>query len=107
MMRLAIDSLNAIAYHLEKGEDNGGITRAALAEFLRDIADKEQARYLADMQTFDHETAIGKLESEVKELRAALQWIVDNNQCERLNGGDPEWFAERAPDGARKALGDW
>jgi predicted RNase H-like nuclease (RuvC/YqgF family) len=41
---------------------------------------------------------------EIVRLRAELQWIADNDQTERVNGGDPDWFAERAPIRARKAL---
>lgn len=39
---LAISNLEAIAWHLEQGEDNGGITKEALAAFLRDIANTER-----------------------------------------------------------------
>lgn len=37
MGKVKIGNLEAIAYHLEQGEDNGGISREALAIFLRSI----------------------------------------------------------------------
>jgi hypothetical protein len=37
-------NLEAIAYHLEQGEDNGGITREALSAFLRHVAKQAAGR---------------------------------------------------------------
>ena len=38
IMEMNITSLEAIAYHLEQGYDNGNISREGLASFLRSIA---------------------------------------------------------------------
>lgn len=48
MKTLKIGNLEAIAYHLEQGHDNGGITREALAEFLRDVANELKRMSSAD-----------------------------------------------------------
>ena len=37
-LALSVDSANAVAYHLEKGKDNGELTREALAAWLRGMA---------------------------------------------------------------------
>jgi hypothetical protein len=39
-MTIKTGNLRAIAYHLEQGHDNGNVTREALAEFLRGVADE-------------------------------------------------------------------
>lgn len=35
---LTVSNLDAIAYHLEQGVDNGGVSKEALARFLRSVA---------------------------------------------------------------------
>jgi hypothetical protein len=43
MANITVGNLQAIAWHLEKGQDNGAITREALAVFLRDVAAQLEA----------------------------------------------------------------
>lgn len=70
-------------------------------EFNRAQVNLDEAR----RQLCENRAEKWRLENEVETLRAALQWIVDHDQTEKPNGGDPEWFAEQAPIRARKALG--
>jgi hypothetical protein len=42
MDSIKIENLRAIAWHLDQGEDNGGLERAALANFLRSAADSTE-----------------------------------------------------------------
>lgn len=44
---IKVGNLEAIAFHLEQGEDNGGITREALAAFLRGVADELKSNVAA------------------------------------------------------------
>lgn len=54
---LKTSNLNAIAYHLEQGNDNGGISREALAKFLRsttemiNVQDADNAALRAQLAT--------------------------------------------------------
>ena len=73
----------------------------AEAERLRD-----QLKASVELNAIREEQLSDEIE-EVGRLRTALQWIADNDQGEKRNGGDPEWFSEQAPTVARKALGDY
>lgn len=39
-LKLTICGAEAMAWHLEKGEDNAGLSRQALADWLRDLVDQ-------------------------------------------------------------------
>ena len=45
---ISISNLEVIAYHLEQGQDNGGVTREALALFLRYVAIEGSEEYKDD-----------------------------------------------------------
>ena len=52
---LTVSNLNAIAYHLEKGIDNGGVSKEALARFLRSVArdlESTEQGHEADVPSF-------------------------------------------------------
>jgi hypothetical protein len=58
---ITINNLDAIAYHLEIGKDNGDITKEALALFLRSVAD--------DMCALDEDTT--SLNEQIRLLKEA------------------------------------
>jgi hypothetical protein len=45
MSEISIGNLRAIAYHLEQGQDNGGLLKEALALQLRSVADELEKFY--------------------------------------------------------------
>jgi hypothetical protein len=51
-----------------------------------------------------YERGINRAQGAILTANLALQWMADNDQTARSNGGDPYWYAEQAPRRAREAI---
>ena len=94
MNELSIGSLTAIAYHLEQGQDNGGLSKEALALFLRDVAN-ELSRPLEDAK----DAEIARLTAEIEQLSnreiSLLSHLKNNGKLLKAGGKFDEYNFDR------------
>jgi len=86
---LSASNAASIAFHLEVGEDNGAISREALAKFLRELSEQLQALYLAQLGFRKHFPVIESAAKQVQELQRDIA-IRDSQYKEAFAAWDKE-----------------
>jgi chromosome segregation ATPase len=79
MSKLSASNIDAVAYHLEQGCDNGNISREALALQLRSVA-QEMRNYILELST--QSTQLEELKRQWVEATSALEQVYDLHNSE-------------------------
>ncbi len=83
MSALSLGNLRSIAWHLEQGQDNGDITRDALALFLRSVADEleafEHSHEVLNAQGMNDHLELLGMDDERTEVLAFLRKLTARN----------------------------